>query len=387
MTNEKHGKMWLKLIVGGGISLAIANLLGHSIPGWLHGALMGLGGLSVVFGSSEVMIEAVEGFAARRKMNTFVAGTMAGLASNIPELVMLGFVLAATPRVGFIVSVLTLHVGVAAFGLYCGFLPRDIEGQAAMPKPLVKLSTDLYAAAAGAFFAIGSIFVLMKVFAPPGHNNSELGTTDLYVIGAALLMVQVVAVFRLVKRFSDGGEDEANQPAPEIQRDPMSVKTIMGFSLIGLVGAVLGGHAVGEFAAVLVGALREKGYSEMFGALILSVFAASGAFVMIGTAHFKGKHDIAMANASGAVTQVPFLVLPIAFILLAAFSQTGLIPTLEHGGVIPIDFQSTSAILLGFPSMLILWKAVQDDGKVNWLETTSMISIFFLVIYLMAVHG
>ncbi len=386
MTTEKHSKMWLRLMIGGGVCLAIVNLAGHSLPGWLHAGFLGLGGLAIVFGSSEVMIEAVEGFAARRKMSTFVAGTMAGLASNIPELVMLGFVLAATPRVGFIVSVLTLHVGASAFGLYCGFLPRDVEGQAAMPKPLVKLSTDLYAAAAGAFFAIGSVFILMNTFPVEGQDGRELGATDLYVMGAALLLIQVVSVFRLVKRFS-GAEEEGDELAGEPVHGAMSVGTIAGLCVIGLVGAVIGGHSVGEFASVLVSALSEAGYSEMFGALILAVFSASGAFVMIGTAHFKGKYDIAMANASGAVSQVPFLVLPLAFIMLAVFSQTGIIPTLPHGGVIPIDFQTTSSIFLGFPSLLILWKAVQDDGKVNWLETTSMIAIFFLVIYLIVVHG
>lgn len=45
------------------------------------------------------------------------------------------------------------------------------------------------------------------------------------------------------------------------------------------------------------------------------------------------------------------------------------------------------AILLGFPSMLVLWKAVQDDGQVNWLETSTMIAIFLLVIYLLVAHG
>ena len=88
-----------------------------------------------------------------------------------------------------------------------------------------------------------------------------------------------------------------------------------------------------------------------------------------------------MANASGAITQVPFLVLPIAMIMLALFTQTGVIPAVDQSnGVIPIDIHTTSAILLGFPSMLVLWKAVQDDGKVNWLETSTMVAIFLLVI-------
>ena len=109
---------------------------------------------------------------------------------------------------------------------------------------------------------------------------------------------------------------------------------------------------------------------------------------MIGTAHFQGKYNIAMANASGAVTQVPFLVLPAAMILLAAFTQTGIIPALGDGsGVIPIDLHTTSSLFLAFPSMLILWKAVQDDGKVNWLETASMVAVFALAIYLLVAHG
>jgi hypothetical protein len=37
--------------------------------------------------------------------------------------------------------------------------------------------------------------------------------------------------------------------------------------------------------------------------------------------------------------------------------------------------------------MLILWKAVQDDGKVNWVETSTMVAIFLLVIYLLVSHG
>lgn len=388
--NSHEGKQWLWLLSGGLVLIAIATFLVHS-HGWLLAILLGTGGLVVVFASSEMMIKAVDGYAKRKKMNSFVAGTMAGLSSNIPELVMLGFVLMATPRVGFIVTVLTLHVGAAAFGLYCGTLPRDVEGNASLPKPLVKLSTDLYAAAAGVFFSLGVIMLLMKAFSVNGTTNDFLNTTDLYVLGAILLTIQVVAIVRLVKRFSVEHTPESEDDVPlETARNEslMSIGAIIAFSLAGLVASVIGGHSVGEFAGILVHKLEAAGYSEMFGAIILSVFAAAGAFVMIGTAHFQGKYNIAMANASGAVTQVPFLVLPAAMIMLAIFTQTGIIPPLDGlNGVIPIDLHTTSAIFLGFPSMLILWKAVQDDGKVNWLETSSMVAIFMLVIYLLVAHG
>lgn len=388
-----EGKQWLWLLLFGLALIAIGTFLIHT-HGWLLAIILGVGGLVVVFASSEMMIKAVDGYAKRKKMNSFVAGTMAGLSSNIPELVMLAFVLVATPRVGFIVTVLTLHVGAAAFGLYCGALPRDVEGNANLPKPLVGLSTDLYAAAAGVFFSLGVIMLLMKAFAVESAgsgNSTSLNTTDLYVFGVILLLIQAVAITRLVKRFSNDHKPASVEDVPVERAENeslMSIGTIVAFSLAGLVASVIGGHSVGEFAGILVHKLEEAGYSEMFGAVILSVFASAGAFVMIGTAHFQKKYSIAMANASGAITQVPFLVLPIAMIMLAAFTQTGVIPPLnDRNGVIPIDIHTTSAIILGFPSMLILWKAVQDDGQVNWVETSTMIAIFLLVIYLLVAHG
>ena len=392
MSEQNHNsKMWLWLMIAGLVLVAIATFAIAS-HGWTKGILLGIGGLLIVFASSEMMIHAVDGYAKRQKMNSFVAGTMAGLSSNIPELVMLAFVLMATPRVGFIVTILTLHVGAAAFGIYCSALPRDVEGNASMPKPLVNLSTDLYAAAAGIFFSLGVIMLLMKAFAVRGGGeNTYLTTTDLYVFGAIMLAIQVVATTQLVKRFSRDHKPESKDDVPiEMQKNEtvMSLTTIAAFGLAGLAMSIIGGHSVGEFAGILVHRLEAAGYSEMFGAVILSIFAAAGAFIMIGTAHFQGKYNIAMANASGAITQVPFLVLPAAMILLAIFTQTGIIASVGGpNGVIPIDLHTTSAIFLGFPSMLILWKAVQDDGKVNWLETSSMVAIFLLAIYLLVVHG
>ena len=385
-----HGKQWLWILITGLILVGLGTFV-FVEHGWLKGIILGIGGLMVVFASSEMMIMAVDGYAKRQKMNSFVAGTMAGLSSNIPELVMLAFVLVATPRVGFIVTVLTLHVGAAAFGLYCGMLPRDVEGNAALPKPLVSLSTDLYAAAAGVFFSLGVIMLLMKAFEVRGSSDTYLNTADLYVFGVILLTVQVIATRQLVKRFSRDHKPESKDDVPvkmDHNESLMPIGAIVGFGLAGLAMSVIGGHSVGEFAGILVEKLESAGYSQMFGAVILSVFAAAGAFIMIGTAHYQGKYNIAMANASGAITQVPFLVLPAAMILLAIFTQTGIIPVAGGvNGVIPIDLHTTSAIFLGFPSMLILWKAVQDDGKVNWLETTSMVAVFMLAIYLLVAHG
>ncbi|MEM7607906.1 MAG: sodium/calcium exchanger protein [Myxococcota bacterium] len=388
---------WIRQLVIGGVLLGAAfaaRIAGA--PEWLHALLLAAGGLATVFGSCEAMILCVEGIGKRLGWNPFVAGTMAGLASNVPEVVMLGFVLAAAPRVGFIVVMMTLHVGAMAFGIYSVLLPRDDTGQARLPKALVEISTDLYATAAGVFFSTGLIMVLMKSLGAGDHGGEGLGAIDLYVIGALLLLVEVVAVRQLVSRFSsdeDGdGDTDAADAAIEAKSQAAkdgapSTSKIAMFGVIGMVASVIGGHAVGDFADVLVEYLEGEGYSEMVGALILSVFAAAGALAMIVTAHRKGMVDVALAGASGQINQVPFVVLPIALIQIAAFAQLGIIPVLDQGVVLPTDLETASVVLMSFPTMLILWKAVQDDGKVNWVETASMVSVFGLILYFLARHG
>jgi hypothetical protein len=386
MAGGGEGSGWVKMLVGGGATVAVATfgfpLVGA--PSWLHASALGLGGLVTVFGSCEALIKAVNGVGARAGWNPFVAGTMAGLASNVPELVMLGFVLAAEPRVGFIVTCLTLHVGSLVFGLYSGFLPRDTSGHARLPEALVKVNADLFAAAAGVFIGTGTVMLLLKSFRTGAHQGDGLGIADLAVIGVALLFVQVVATLELVKRFSgDSGEEKTDAPAGP----PPSVGAIAGFGALGLAASVVGGHAVGDFADVLVKSLESRGVPEMVGALLLSLFASSGAFAMIVTSHRKKLYDVALASAAGQVSQVPFVVLPVAMLTLAVMAALGVIPTGPTGAVLPIDLETTTVMLLAFPPMLLLFKAIQDDGQVSWVETAAMICVFGLVLYLIAMHG
>jgi hypothetical protein len=381
MAGGGGGNKWIYMLVGGTAAIGIATFAHHSLPTWLHAGLLGLGGLSTVFGSCEALIQSVERIAKRVGWNPFVAGTMGGLASNVPELVMLGFVLAAAPRVGFIVTCLTLHVGALAFGLYSGFLPRDATGHAPLPAPLVKINTDLFAAAAGVFLGVGLVMLMLRTFAAGNHQGAGLGVLDLWVIGLALLGVQVVALRELVKNFSGTTE------APAKNEELPSWSSILGFGGLGLGTSVIGGHAVGDFADVLVKGLNAAGYPEMLGAILLSVFASAGAFAMIITSHAKKMYDVALATVAGQVSQVPFVVLPVALIILAVLAQTGVVQKGATGAVLPIDLETTSVMLLAFPPMLLLWKAVQDDGKVNWLETAAMVCVFGVVVYMLAVHG
>jgi hypothetical protein len=74
-------------------------------------------------------------------------------------------------------------------------------------------------------------------------------------------------------------------------------------------------------------------------------------------------------------------------IMMAVFAQLGIIPKLPHGGVLTIDLETTSVLLFAFPTLLVLWKSIADDGMINKVETAVMVVMFGLVIFFLAVHG
>ena len=379
------GKTWMG-VLGAGTALCLAGYALHA-KGAAHAlvaALFAVGGLMVVFGSCEAMILAVQGVGQRLGWDEFVAGNIAGLASNVPEVVMLGFVVAQQPRVAFIVVALTLHVNALAFGVYSALLPRDETGRARLPDALVRISTDLVAAGGGVFLSAGLLMVCMKLFETGEHRGEGFGILDLAGLGVVLLLVQAVATVELVKR---SPKAEAPADGSAAAQGAPSWGQIGLYAVVGGGASLLGGHAVGDFADILVEGLAKAGYSEMFGALVLSVFSGAGAFVMMISAHARKMYDIALAGVSGAITQVPFVVLPAVLLLMAGLAQLGVIPTLAQGSVLPIDLETTSVVLLAFPPMLILYKSVQDDGKVSWVETAGMVAVFAVTIYFLARHG
>lgn len=78
---------------------------------------------------------------------------------------------------------------------------------------------------------------------------------------------------------------------------------------------------------------------------------------------------------------------PAVLIFAAVLAGIGVVPTLPQGGILAIDLETVSVMLFAFPTLLILWKSISDDGSVNRLETAIMLSPFGLVLYFLAVHG
>ena len=404
---------WKAVLAVGLVVCGAAFGLHHHAPEWLVITLSAVGGLMTVFGSCEAMILCVDGLGERLRWNPFVAGTMAGLASNVPELVMLGFVIAQEPRVAFVVSCLTLHVNALVFGVYSALLPKDKSGHAHLPEAITKQGTDLILCGAGLFMATGMLMLAMRAFEMGDHRGEGLGKGDLLAMGIGLLLVQVTAVLDLIKRFAAAPAQPGAAPvpagaqpgdaapapvAPSAAADPSAAAEhgaepppswgkVLGFGALGICTSVVGGHAVGDFADGLVDALNERQYPEMVGAIVVSLFAGVASYLMVATAHMKGKFDVALSNVSGAVTQVPFVILPGTMLLMALLAQLGVIPMLPHGAVLAIDLETTTVVMFGAPTMLVLWHSIQDDGKVNPLETTIMVVVFGLIIYFLGAHG
>ena len=91
------------------------------------------------------------------------------------------------------------HVVTSTCGHNCG--GRCVVNAHVRDGRIVKISTDLYAAGGGVLLAMGSLMVVMRVFATGDHSGEGFGVADLYAIGASLLVVQAITVAELIRRF------------------------------------------------------------------------------------------------------------------------------------------------------------------------------------------
>lgn len=388
---EEGGGNWWKWCLGVGVALVVAATVSGralaSLPVVANVLLAG-GGLLAIAGSCEAMIRAAIGFGGKMRWNEFVAGTIASLASNVPEVVMLGFVVAADVRVAFVVALLTLHINALVFSLFCLLLPRDGGDRASLPKAISVLGADMLVSSAGLMVVIGLLMVVMALFNGGDHAGLSLGRWDLLMIALALLAVLVVYLLALVRRYAGTSrETGAGQAAGERSAPSMSWSTIALYGGLGGLGALIGGHAIGEFAGNLVDVLAAMGHSEMLGAIVIAFLAGVPAYILVSSAHAHGKTDLALSNVFGAIVQVPFVTLPAVLLFAVVLAAFGVVPVLPSGGLLAIDFETVLVVLFAFPTLLVLWQSVGDDGAVNKLETTIMLVLFALVLYLLAMHG
>ncbi|MFN7698956.1 MAG: hypothetical protein ACK6CU_07925 [Deltaproteobacteria bacterium] len=349
------------------------------VPGALGAVLELVGGLLLIGGSCEALIISVEGGSALLGWSKFVGGTFAAVVSNIPEIALLGFFVVDDPTMAFIIGMMSVYTNSMTFALYAVLLPKD-RGAAKIPAPIVKAGTDLLSFGGGLCLALAGTMIVLREFDSP---ITTLGAPELAFIGGSLFLVFITFLVSLVK---SSKEEVAQAPAPapgeaapgeEHEGVPKTMAGVVGLLGVGVVGSFLGGHAMSDVGDFIVETF--PGLSNMVVALILALISGVPTYVIVGNAHLKKQSLIALSNTFGGLTQNLFNTMAICCMMIAAFNWIGV---LDHT-TIPINAATTLSVLFIYPTYSILSRAIEDDGKFNWIEIVSLLALFSFLMFLL----
>lgn len=357
------------------------------VPGAVGALLEMLGGLLLIGGSCEALIISVEGGSSILGLSKFVGGTFAAVVSNIPEIALLGFFVVDDPTMAFVIGMMSIYTNSMTFALYAVLLPKD-RGAASIPAPIVKAGTDLLSFGGGICLALAGAMIVLREFDSP---VTTIGAPELAFVGGSLFLVFVTFLVTLVK----SGKEEAAAPVAEGESSPSSAVAepgahddehagvpttmagVVGLLAIGVVGSFLGGHAMSDVGDFIVATF--PGLSTMVVALILAVISGVPTYVIVGNAHLKKQSLIALSNTFGGLTQNLFNTMAICCLMIAGFNWIGV---LDHT-TIPINAATTLSVLFIYPTYTILSRAIEDDGKFNWIEIVSLLALFSFLVFLL----
>ena len=260
-----------------------------------------------------------------------------------------------------------------------------------MPKPITEAGTQILIGG-GAMGLILGLVMLAFTSEPPTKNSFM--PIDLVFISFFLLIIFIVYTYKLVTSYAQE-EDEVRESLGMSKSDirqrleivyedvtDNSTAHIAGLLLIGIIGAVLGGEQVSEFARAMV---SELAVNPILTALILAVFAGMSEYVIVWKSHQKKEYGIALANAFGGITQVMFLVFPFTLLGIAVYQLF-----INPGHVeLPISFSLSNIFLLLFlfPTFYILTSLLEKDHTLGILDTVIMSGVFLFLIVLLVSYG
>lgn len=332
-------------------------------------------GLLILQGACESLILSVERLGARLRWDGYVAGTMGEILSTLPEFVVIIFVVQVEPLAAFLVAVVTIYNNGLIFSVYSFFLPKDRQGTFLMPAAITKAGTEVLIAGAGLNLILGLVMLALKT----ETHKSSLDWPDLFLVSGIMFIIFGYYVYTLVRYYAE--EPEERLPAhPHVLGHPTGWGGIIGSCALGILGAVLGGESVSGFAET---ALHTFHLPQMPTAIVLAFFAGISELVIVYKAHRRGELSIALSNVFGGVTQVMFLVVPFTFLVIGLYSLT----TGDVRYVIPIDFTTTSLIMLLFPLFFVLLHYIEKDHTLSSLDGAAMTGIYVLLLYLLVFTG
>lgn len=377
-------------VLAGGMILALVLHFVH-LEGALGAGLEVIAGLALIGGSCEALIVSVEGMSALFGWNKFVGGTIAAVVSNVPEIALLGFFVLDDPAMAFVIALMSVYTNSMVFALYALLLPKD-RGSASIPAPIVRAGTDLLSFGGGLCLALAGTMICLREFDSP---ITSIGAPELAFVGGALFLVFMTFLITLVKNSKAEAEDEkrtreaaraageeakGNQEVAHEEAHagvPKTLGGVVGLLLLGVLGSFLGGHAMSDVGDFIVTSF--PGLSRMTVALILALIAGVPTYVIVGNAHLQKQPLIALSNTFGGLTQNLFNVMAICCLMIAGFNWLGI---LDHT-TIPINLATTLSVLFIYPTYTILARAIEDDGKFNWIELVSLLALFSFLMFIL----
>jgi Ca2+/Na+ antiporter len=340
-----------------------------------------VGGVLLIGGSCEAFVIAVEGIAHNFGMTDYVSGIYASLASTIPELSVIAFLLLdGRYEMAWVLALATIFMNSLVFAIYTLLLPKDKNGNYKLPDAIMWVGSDLLSMGAVISLSVGLSMLMVFVFAIENPLLPRaLDASELFVFGGALLGVFVAYMYRITKYY--GQADDVTDPRIEghIHHHILTRRQLAVYLIIASAGALLGGEALAGFADFATETLN---LSFIHAALLLVIFAGTPEYIIVASSHRKERIEVALSNAFGGIVQVFFVIFGFTLVFAGAIAtMNGVV------AVIPIDLFSVVLLFFAFPSMFILRVMITDDSHVNALESITMIAVFIMMLYLLLTFG
>lgn len=328
-------------------------------------------GLLIVQGACEAFVQGVERLGARLRWDGFTSGTVGSLLSTLPEFVVIAFLVRVDPFAAFVTAAVTIFNNALVFSIYAFFLPKDRRGVFAMPRSLAIAGGEIMIAGATITLLVGIVMLVLRV----ATEQTAFRGFDLIGIGIVLIVIYGYYVLTLVRYYGEGKDDaESLPPDPERLGYDVSWPGILSMFALGVVGAYTAGEAIGAFAESALGRL---GLPTIPTAAALAFFAGVSEYIIVYKSHRRGELGIALSNTFGGLTQVMFLLMPFAMIVIGILG----IGTGADRFAIPINEVTMLLILLLFPLFYALHQHMEQEGTLSNLDAASMTGIYLLLLY------
>lgn len=370
------------------VPLLLLEYLGlHVIPESIAALLELVGGILVIAGACEAFVLSVEGIAHNMHLTDYVSGIYASLASTIPELSVLTFlILSRQYEMAWILALATIFMNSLVFAVYTLVLPKDDHGNFQLPDAIQHVGSDLLTMGAVISLSVGLSMMLVHLF-PLTENNvlipQFLDSGELLLFGICLIVVFIAYLYRITKYY--GKCDPSSEDpylACEIKHSPLAKSTVAVLLVIASIGALIGGEALSSFADYAIDVI---GLPIIHAALLLVIFGGTPEYIIVASSHRKNEIEIALSNAFGGIVQVFFVIF--GFTMIAS-GVIGYFDPMHLGlEILPIELYSVVLLLFAFPTLFILRVTITDDAKINALESVAMIAVFAMMLYLLLVYG